>query len=194
MFNGNGKLPAELEVAVKAGVLVNIDSEFDLENIRAAARKVRCGRALAHSYLYFALLQAWRAPPARRCCLHSVMCSACARLCKEARVGRELAGALPRKHAVATAPNGRRGARPARYAARLSSIVPNLSASSAVPRHLHSSLAAPATIRPQVGARARVMLRINPNVDPQVHAYVSTGLTGSKFGIRNTHIQVRGAG
>lgn len=42
----------------------------------------------------------------------------------------------------------------------------------------------------QVGKTARVMLRINPNVDPQVHAYVSTGLTGSKFGIRNTHLQV----
>jgi len=25
----------------------------------------------------------------------------------------------------------------------------------------------------------------------QVHAYVSTGLAGSKFGIRNTHLQVR---
>jgi hypothetical protein len=34
------------------------------------------------------------------------------------------------------------------------------------------------------------MLRINPDVDPQVHPYVSTGLAGSKFGIRNTHLQV----
>lgn len=38
--------------------------------------------------------------------------------------------------------------------------------------------------------RARVLLRINPDVDPQVHAYVSTGLASSKFGIRNSHIQV----
>ena len=28
-------------------------------------------------------------------------------------------------------------------------------------------------------------------VCPQVHPYVSTGLAGSKFGIRNTHLQVR---
>jgi len=35
------------------------------------------------------------------------------------------------------------------------------------------------------------MLRINPDVDPQVHPYVSTGLAGSKFGIRNTHLQAR---
>lgn len=40
VFNGNGKLPEELELAVSLGVLVNIDSEFDLENIRAAAHKV----------------------------------------------------------------------------------------------------------------------------------------------------------
>jgi hypothetical protein len=41
-----------------------------------------------------------------------------------------------------------------------------------------------------VGKPARVLLRINPDVDPQVHPYVSTGLAGSKFGIRNTHLQV----
>jgi diaminopimelate decarboxylase len=34
-----------------------------------------------------------------------------------------------------------------------------------------------------------VLIRINPDVDPQVHPYVSTGLAGSKFGIRNTHLQ-----
>jgi diaminopimelate decarboxylase len=27
-------------------------------------------------------------------------------------------------------------------------------------------------------------------VDPQVHPYVSTGLASSKFGIRNSHLQV----
>lgn len=79
IFNGNGKLPAELELAVDNGVLVNCDSEFDLANIQAAAAKV--------------------------------------------------------------------------------------------------------------GKKARVLIRINPDVDPQVHAYVSTGLAGSKFGIRNTHLQ-----
>jgi hypothetical protein len=41
IFNGNGKLPAELELAVQHGVLVNVDSEFDFQNIAAAAKKVR---------------------------------------------------------------------------------------------------------------------------------------------------------
>lgn len=40
-----------------------------------------------------------------------------------------------------------------------------------------------------VGKSANVMIRINPDVDPQVHPYVSTGLASSKFGIRNSHIQ-----
>ncbi|KAL4459044.1 hypothetical protein ABPG75_013909 [Micractinium tetrahymenae] len=79
IFNGNGKLPRELELAVENGVLINVDSEFDLANIQAAAAKV--------------------------------------------------------------------------------------------------------------GKKARVLIRINPDVDPQVHPYVSTGLAGSKFGIRNTHLQ-----
>lgn len=79
IFNGNGKLPRDLEFAVKHGALINVDSEFDLANIKAAAQAA--------------------------------------------------------------------------------------------------------------GKPARVLIRINPNVDPQVHAYVSTGLAGSKFGIRNTHLQ-----
>lgn len=79
IFNGNGKQTKELEVAVQHGVLINIDSEFDLVNIRTAAANV--------------------------------------------------------------------------------------------------------------GKPARVLIRINPDVDPQVHPYVSTGLAGSKFGIRNTHLQ-----
>jgi diaminopimelate decarboxylase len=41
IFNGNGKLPAELELAVQHGVLVNVDSEFDFQNIAATAKKVR---------------------------------------------------------------------------------------------------------------------------------------------------------
>ncbi len=40
IFNGNGKLPWELELAVEQGVLINIDSEFDFENIKAAAKKL----------------------------------------------------------------------------------------------------------------------------------------------------------
>ena len=81
IFNGNGKLPEELQLAVEQSALINVDSEFDLENIAAAARTVD---------------------------------------------------------------------------------------------------------RP-----ARVLIRINPDVDPQVHAYVSTGLANSKFGIRNSHLQAR---
>ena len=33
------------------------------------------------------------------------------------------------------------------------------------------------------GVRARVALRINPDIDPQTHPYISTGLKYSKFGI-----------
>ena len=40
-----------------------------------------------------------------------------------------------------------------------------------------------------VGKPARVMIRINPDIDPQVHPYISTGLANSKFGIRNSHLQ-----
>lgn len=80
VFNGNGKQPWELELAVKHEVLVNVDSEFDLHNIRAAAQKL--------------------------------------------------------------------------------------------------------------DKPVKVLIRINPDVDPQVHKYVSTGLASSKFGIRNSHLQV----
>ncbi|KAK6143454.1 hypothetical protein DH2020_023802 [Rehmannia glutinosa] len=38
VFNGNGKSLEDLVVAAQEGVFVNIDSEFDLENIVAAAR------------------------------------------------------------------------------------------------------------------------------------------------------------
>ena len=34
-----------------------------------------------------------------------------------------------------------------------------------------------------LGLRARVALRINPDIDPQTHPYISTGLKKSKFGI-----------
>jgi diaminopimelate decarboxylase len=34
-----------------------------------------------------------------------------------------------------------------------------------------------------IGKVAHVSLRVNPNVDPQTHPYISTGLKGSKFGV-----------
>ena len=34
-----------------------------------------------------------------------------------------------------------------------------------------------------MGLRAPVSLRVNPNVDPQTHPYISTGLKGNKFGV-----------
>ena len=34
-----------------------------------------------------------------------------------------------------------------------------------------------------MGHRARLSLRVNPNVDPKTHPYISTGLKGNKFGI-----------
>lgn len=41
----------------------------------------------------------------------------------------------------------------------------------------------------RAGKAANVLIRINPDVDPQVHPYVSTGLASSKFGIRNAKLQ-----
>ena len=34
-----------------------------------------------------------------------------------------------------------------------------------------------------LGQRARLSIRVNPNVDPKTHPYISTGLKGNKFGI-----------
>ncbi|TXG64589.1 hypothetical protein EZV62_011583 [Acer yangbiense] len=39
------------------------------------------------------------------------------------------------------------------------------------------------------GKKVNVLLRINPDVDPQVHPYVATGNKNSKFGIRNEKLQ-----
>lgn len=78
VFNGNGKTFDELRLAINAGVLINIDSEFDLDHIIAAGKRENM--------------------------------------------------------------------------------------------------------------RAKCMLRINPDVDPKVHSYVSTGMASSKFGIRNEMI------
>jgi diaminopimelate decarboxylase len=35
----------------------------------------------------------------------------------------------------------------------------------------------------ELGLRAPVSIRVNPNVDPKTHPYISTGLKGNKFGI-----------
>jgi diaminopimelate decarboxylase len=35
--------------------------------------------------------------------------------------------------------------------------------------------------------KAPVSLRVNPNVDPQTHPYISTGLKGNKFGVAHEH-------
>jgi len=35
----------------------------------------------------------------------------------------------------------------------------------------------------EMGKKARVSLRVNPNVDPKTHPYISTGLKSSKFGV-----------
>lgn len=79
IFNGNGKLLEDLVLAAQEGVFVNIDSEFDLDNIISAARIA--------------------------------------------------------------------------------------------------------------GKKVNLLLRINPDVDPQVHPYVATGNKNSKFGIRNEKLQ-----
>ncbi|KAL3029414.1 hypothetical protein AAZX31_03G162200 [Glycine max] len=79
IFNGNGKILEDLVLAAQEGVFVNIDSEFDLENITEAAKRA--------------------------------------------------------------------------------------------------------------GKKVNVLLRINPDVDPQVHPYVATGNKNSKFGIRNEKLQ-----
>ena len=41
IFNGNGKLLWELELAITLQVMINVDSEFDLENIVQAVKNVR---------------------------------------------------------------------------------------------------------------------------------------------------------
>ena len=38
----------------------------------------------------------------------------------------------------------------------------------------------------EVGTRAPVALRVNPDVDPQTHTYIATGLKSAKFGIPHT--------
>jgi diaminopimelate decarboxylase len=47
----------------------------------------------------------------------------------------------------------------------------------------------------RIGTRARIALRINPDVDPRTHPYISTGLKENKFGIdiKNSLDQYRAA-
>ncbi len=39
-----------------------------------------------------------------------------------------------------------------------------------------------------LGLRAPVSLRVNPNVDPKTHPYISTGLKGNKFGVAHEDV------
>jgi diaminopimelate decarboxylase len=39
-----------------------------------------------------------------------------------------------------------------------------------------------------LGQRAPVSIRVNPNVDPKTHPYISTGLKGNKFGIAHERV------
>lgn len=50
-------------------------------------------------------------------------------------------------------------------------------------RHLHQ-------ISQAVRKPVNVLLRINPDIDPAVHPYISTGLRGSKFGIQPQQIEL----
>jgi diaminopimelate decarboxylase len=38
-------------------------------------------------------------------------------------------------------------------------------------------------IAKQLGVTARISVRVNPNIDPKTHPYISTGLHGNKFGV-----------
>ena len=40
-----------------------------------------------------------------------------------------------------------------------------------------------AQVAQQAGRTARISLRVNPDVDPKTHPYISTGLKGNKFGV-----------
>ncbi len=35
----------------------------------------------------------------------------------------------------------------------------------------------------EIGAKARISVRVNPDIDPKTHPYISTGLTENKFGV-----------
>ena len=46
-----------------------------------------------------------------------------------------------------------------------------------------AELEALSAVATQAGRSARISLRVNPDVDPKTHPYISTGLKGNKFGI-----------
>ena len=46
-----------------------------------------------------------------------------------------------------------------------------------------AELAAVDEVAAEEGARARIAIRVNPDIDPQTHPYISTGLKTSKFGV-----------
>lgn len=39
------------------------------------------------------------------------------------------------------------------------------------------------TIAKEMGAKIRISIRVNPNIDPKTHPYISTGLHANKFGV-----------
>jgi len=45
------------------------------------------------------------------------------------------------------------------------------------------------TVAAEQQKKTDVLIRINPDIDPEVHPYVSTGIKKSKFGIRNDRIE-----
>ena len=45
-----------------------------------------------------------------------------------------------------------------------------------------------AQVAASMGKRAPISLRVNPNVDPKTHPYISTGLKGNKFGIAHEEV------
>ena len=46
-----------------------------------------------------------------------------------------------------------------------------------------------ASIAKQLGMRARIALRVNPDIDARTHPYISTGLHESKFGVAHAHAE-----
>ena len=46
-----------------------------------------------------------------------------------------------------------------------------------------SELALLSEVAHSIGRKARISLRVNPDVDPKTHPYISTGLKGNKFGV-----------
>lgn len=45
-----------------------------------------------------------------------------------------------------------------------------------------------AALAEEAGVKARVALRVNPNIDAHTHAYITTGLAENKFGIAREHL------